>query len=89
MTESEAIKEFEKMQRTWIGSPKYDMWELAIAALSKQIPRIPDDDYGSGDTWYCPACGERYNGNDGFDYCPNCGQAIDWEVYWNGNSDKR
>ena len=59
---------------------------LAINALEKQIPEIPDyegDGYANGeliyDTWICPSCGRHYEIDyDHYVYCPECGQLIDW-----------
>lgn len=58
---------------------------MAIQALEKQIPKIPDiegDGYSDGqlvyDTWICPCCGEHYEIDyDNYEYCPKCGQHID------------
>ena len=61
--------------------------KMAIEALEKQIPKIPDyegDGYADGelvyDTWICPCCGRYYelDCNDDYVYCPQCGQRIDW-----------
>ena len=60
---------------------------MAIEALEKQIPEMPDyegDGYADGfpiyDTWICPCCGRYYelDCNDDYIYCPQCGQRIDW-----------
>ena len=58
---------------------------MAIQALEKQIPKIPDvegDGYSDGqlvyDTWICPCCGEHYEIEyDNYEYCPKWGQHID------------
>ena len=62
--------------------------KVAIEALEKQIPEIPDyegDGYADGelvyDTWICPRCGRRYEVDyDDYRFCPNCGgyRFIDW-----------
>ena len=60
---------------------------LAINALKKQIPEIPDyegDGYVDGepiyDTWVCPRCGRHYEIDyDHYVYCPECGQRIDFD----------
>ena len=60
---------------------------LAINALEKQIPEIPDyegDGYSDGelvyDTWICPRCGRHYEIDyDHYVYCPECGQLISWD----------
>ena len=63
-------------------------WDMAIEALEKQIPEIPDyegDGYADGflvyDTWICPCCGRHYEVDyDDYKYCPECGQRIDWST---------
>lgn len=53
---------------------------LAIYALSKQIPKSP---YLDVNILACPNCGsgEYLHNEDGNQqqYCGQCGQAIDWE----------
>ena len=61
--------------------------DMAIEALEKQIPEIPDyegDGYADGeliyDTWICPRCGRHYEIDyDHYVYCPECGQSINWD----------
>ena len=61
--------------------------KVAIEALEKQIPEIPDyegDGYADGelvyDTWICPRCGRHYEIDyDHYVYCPECGQLISWD----------
>ena len=63
--------------------------KLAIEALEKQIPKMPDmwgDGYSEGEivmeSYECPKCGCIYDFDiDGkLNFCHNCGQAIDWKV---------
>ena len=57
-----------------------EVWETAISALEKQIPKKPllDCIFPSGVKWYlCPAC--NHNGIEKVGgYCHACGQALDW-----------
>lgn len=65
-----------------------DVYETAICALEKQIPKKPDfegdgyvDGYLAHDIWICPCCEKHYEVDyDDYKHCPNCGQTIDWEV---------
>lgn len=60
-------------------------YDMAIQALEKQIPKIPDlwgDGYSDGqfvcDMYTCPNCGENYEIDyDHYEYCPKCGQHMD------------
>ena len=62
-------------------------WDMAIEALEKQIPEMPDyegdgyaDDEPIYDTWICPRCGRHYEIDyDHYVYCPECGQLINWD----------
>lgn len=60
--------------------------EIAIKALEKQLPKIPNyegdgyDDNGEliYDTYICPNCETHYEVDyDRYKYCPECGQAMD------------
>ena len=94
MTIEEAIKLLE-IQKPVLGCKEYKKplmyaYEMAIAALEKQIPKKPyiqqiEVDYYEHDCYECPNCDsflgyvseckeEHYQNN----YCPECGQAIDW-----------
>lgn len=86
MTIDEAIK-FAKENMLAYTSEMAEFKALAIEALEKQIPAVPDyegDGYADGelvyDTWICPNCGKYYEVYfDDYEYCPECGQAIDWK----------
>lgn len=60
-------------------------YKMAMQALEKQMPKIPDvygDSYSDGqlvyDMYSCPNCGENYEiESDHYDYCPKCGQHMD------------
>ena len=88
LTNEEAIK---AIKCSCNYPPKYtrlrEALDMAIEALEKQIPEIPDyegDGYADGfpiyDTWICPSCGRYYelDCNDDYIYCPHCGQRINW-----------
>lgn len=62
----------------------FDLFEMAIVALEKQIPKklLPEDKSNNPYSYYCPDCktelsdgGWKYDDN----YCWNCGQRIDLE----------
>ena len=86
MTAQEAIKrlQYERPAREY-HSNLNEVFDMAIEALEKQIPKKPDfegDVYWNGelvyDTWICPCCEERYEVDyEDYDHCPKCGQAID------------
>lgn len=102
MNEKEAIKfiEFNKdkdcallsmmpqnVQRKSDLVNKIKAYEIAIAALKKQVPEKPHYDGDSyapdgtfvWDEWLCPNCNSRYEVDyDNYAYCPNCGQKLDW-----------
>lgn len=58
------------------------LYETAIKALEKQLPKKPDImDYILGDiNFKCPTCKSEYICEKGYEhfYCPNCGQKIKW-----------
>lgn len=95
MTNEEAIEHIRKLMISSVQSsvgaeirPIAYAFEKGIAALEKQIPKLPiiiGDGYADGemvyDEWECPSCGSVYEiYSHEYKYCPNCGQAIDWEV---------
>jgi len=47
--------------------------ELAIAALEKQLPKKPYEDFP---VLFCPVCWRVVYPQ--IKYCPDCGQALDW-----------
>ena len=60
--------------------------EMAIQALEKQMPKIPNvwgdgyDDKGNMiyDMYSCPNCGKNYEIDyDHYEYCPKCVQHMD------------
>ena len=55
-------------------------YEMAIAALKKQVPEEPNRENGRR---YCKACGnilaKRY-----YAYCPHCGQKVKKKLRSNG-----
>ena len=64
--------------------------QLAISALEKQIPKLPEekilirqDNYNDGTNiprydWWCSNCHSETMGTNLIYYCPTCGQSIDW-----------
>ena len=77
MTYEEAKSFFEedlKDGKCGDNCPECNAMELAISALEKQIPIIPDLDDGV----YCPCCLHEFKVHYATRYCTNCGQAIDW-----------
>ena len=80
MTEQEAIKSLkEKYPLELCDEEEYEMAQIAIQAIEKQIPEKPDEMMGLfGDIEYnCRACGEIIEKNY-YAYCPTCGQKLDW-----------
>lgn len=93
MTNQEAIKWIKAINATQNDSihknslsERKEALHLAIQALEKQIPKIPDvwgdcyDEDGNMiyDMYTCPNCGENYEIDyDHYEYCPKCGQHMD------------
>lgn len=97
MTESEAIEilkgKFPKFAYEGIyrdeDKYEYEMAQLAIQALEKQIPKKPIFDYNLSDTlskFHCE-CGNVIkvshdvgimNNNNAPNYCSKCGCRLDW-----------
>jgi rubrerythrin len=87
MTIQEAIKTLHELRRETNDSWYEEVYDKAISALEKQIPKIviaEGDAYSDGamvyDTFYCPSCDHCMEEDELQDYCPNCGQKIYWEV---------
>lgn len=64
------------------------VYELAISALEKQIPKKvkyqnrhgEGKDYYNKDYFHCPCCGRRLRNKQKDAHCGRCGQALDWEI---------
>jgi len=64
----------------------YDMKEVIIQALEKQIPKKPREHYNWVDLteeerqetarWYCKSCDSAVE--ESYSYCCSCGQKLDW-----------
>lgn len=83
MTPQEAIKrlQYERPAREYHGNLN-EVFDMAIKALEKQIPKKPVHIGGDGirytDLYRCPNCGRGFTGTGIADYCYHCGQALDW-----------
>lgn len=92
MTESEAVEILKGKFPKWAyegiyrdeDKYEYEMAQLAIKALEKQIPKKVQlrhirkfDGFDDGE---CPICGLNVSRDcDGTDvFCPDCGQKLDW-----------
>lgn len=75
MTKNEAIEYFYEVMES--GNIKNDLqqlvYETAIEALEKQIPKKPIDRCMFSE---CPNCGNVEIQD--MAHCPDCGQALDW-----------
>lgn len=76
-----AIKYFE-MRTVIVNKEREKLYNLAILALEKQIPKKPIKDrkqeirYTS--SYSCPSCGDGFTGTGIANYCYHCGQKLDW-----------
>lgn len=85
MTPEEAIKTIElaKAEVEWEYPMDYAIaFEMAIKALEKQIPLIPEE-IRQSDLLSCPSCFRAIkkrieNSPHDINFCPFCGQALDW-----------
>ena len=74
ITNEEAIKMLKEFAIVDAIQEDYDVIDMAIEALEKQIPmKITDKEH-------CPNC-KLHLGCEGFEqaHCDNCGQKLDWE----------
>ena len=64
-----------EMKEWW--KKQIEIWETAISALEKQIPKKPLH-WDDCEQFYieCPCCGKRYDSRLGYKGCPYCLQAI-------------
>ena len=83
------VADFEKTFKNQKSNYRYDveLYELAISALEKQIPKKPTDICTPVVTWgRCPICKGELNKLGGKPnrvfksdaFCHDCGQALDW-----------
>lgn len=93
MTEREAIKKLKidrQIEKDNYRLPKDNYYDLAIAALEKQIGKKPNKQtykllIEDGWDYECPCCRMAIGVNnfvanytDEDKFCPSCGQRIDW-----------
>lgn len=61
---------------------EYEMAQLAIKALEKQIPKKPIKSEKQVvryvNTYYCPICNLGITGTNIAKWCYHCGQKLDW-----------
>ena len=96
MTVQDALKGLKRLSKEFSGyKPNEEMFDIAINALEKQIPKEPiykTDEYNSVLHYgYCPSClnyigmrNSRLNKTDMYNnsnrhVCPYCGQMIELE----------
>lgn len=91
MDAREAIIELRNIQKFNYTLAPDDVFNMAIAALEKQVLKMPEDKtyfYGKLESAKCPNCKSAFNDIGGAnevmfeceqpDYCPDCGQRLDW-----------
>ena len=88
MTNNEAIQELKErislIDKDYKNDvPEYKkVFETAVAALEKQVPKKPKKVKNSGvrytDGYICPSCCGGFTGTGIAAYCYHCGQAIEW-----------
>ena len=92
MTKQEAINDLKMSLRMWGRNPQKESYEIAVAALEKQMPKrfccnkptqvkALDSENGTVCAFTCkpcPACGKWIVDNVSHKYCEHCGQALDW-----------
>lgn len=77
------VADFEKTFKNQKSNYRYDveLYELAISALEKQIPKKPINIrgayFGKGKGGDCPNCRVGVNSIE-YKYCRTCGQVLDW-----------
>jgi hypothetical protein len=71
-----AISHLTMLQKLDSGEKK-NIYDTAISALEKQIPKKPEiSSYGIA---FCPiCCGSVWQNRDESDFCFRCDTAIDW-----------
>lgn len=80
MTEQESIKSLkEKYPFELCDEDEYEMAQIAIKALEKQIAKEPIT-YKNTNLADCPICKATVRGikNKFGDWCSGCGQKLDW-----------
>ena len=73
------VIEFLRQTRTAMGenlpgTMRYDLYELAIAALEKQIPDSAPAQFDRNGSLECGGCGSDTDNENV--YCPYCGQRL-------------
>ena len=79
ITNEEAIKMLKEFAIVDAIQEDYDVIDMAIEALEKQIPKEPIK-LKAGAYTRCPVCKNNVeNLMEQHGYCPSCGQNIGWE----------